>query len=361
MGLPRAVDAVVEPAASSDDSARPERILELSDRLSRVAGGKISEIAAINRHARMLSINAMIEASRAGASGRGFAVVADEMKNISLQIEQVAGAMQSEVRADLDELSRVGGAILSHLRGQRLADLSLNAIDIIDRNLYERTCDVRWWATDSAVVECAAQPARETAAHASDRLGVILSAYTVYLDLWICGLDGKVIASGRPGRYPAVSQVSVAEEPWFKAARATRTGDEFAVNDIARVGALGDAPVATYAAAIRAGGRSNGKVIGVLGAHFDWEPQARAVVEGVRLAPEERDRSRVLLLDAAHRVIAASDGRGLLEERFPLQPNGAMGSYEDGETVVGYALTPGYETYRGLGWYACIVQRLTGG
>jgi hypothetical protein len=34
-----------------------------------------------------------------------------------------------------------------------------------------------------------------------------------------------------------------------------------------------------------------------------------------------------------------------------------MGSYADGEVTVGYALTPGYETYTGLGWYGCLVQR----
>lgn len=34
------------------------------------------------------------------------------------------------------------------------------------------------------------------------------------------------------------------------------------------------------------------------------------------------------------------------------------GSYaEDGGDLVGYALTPGYETYRGLGWYGVIVQK----
>jgi hypothetical protein len=34
-----------------------------------------------------------------------------------------------------------------------------------------------------------------------------------------------------------------------------------------------------------------------------------------------------------------------------------MGSYADGDVTVGYALTPGYETYAGLGWYGCLVQR----
>lgn len=34
-----------------------------------------------------------------------------------------------------------------------MTDLALNVVDLIDRNLYERSCDVRWWATDSAVVQ----------------------------------------------------------------------------------------------------------------------------------------------------------------------------------------------------------------
>jgi hypothetical protein len=97
--------------------------------------------------------------------------------------------------------------------------------------------------------------------------------------------------------------------------------------------------------------------LGVLGVHFDWRPQAQAVVDGVRLTPEERERSRVMLLDERGRVLAASDGRGVLTETFPLDTSaGPMGSYADGEVTVGYARTPGYETYQGLGWYGCLVQ-----
>ena len=35
------------------------------------------------------------------------------------------------------------------MRSLVMDNLALNAIELIDRNLYERTCDVRWWATDS--------------------------------------------------------------------------------------------------------------------------------------------------------------------------------------------------------------------
>ncbi|WP_426030136.1 methyl-accepting chemotaxis protein [Caulobacter sp. DWP3-1-3b2] len=343
--------------SGEDASLRPERILELSERLSAVAGEKIGEIAYVNRSAKMLAINALIVAARAGEAGRGFAIVAEEFKTISTQIDVVAAALESQVRADLNELTKIGGAILGRLRGQRLADLALNAIEIIDRNLYERTCDVRWWATDSAVVDCVAAPSREASSYASQRLKVILDAYTVYLDLWVADATGKVVASGRPDRYPAAKTLSVADAAWFKDALRTQSGDDFTICDIARVRALNDAPVATYATAIRAGGQANGKVIGVLGVHFDWKPQAQAIVDGVRLTDDERARSRVMLLDQNHRVLASSDGKGVLEETFKLDTtSGDMGSYAEGARTVGYALTPGYETYRGMGWYGCLVQ-----
>jgi hypothetical protein len=342
-----------------DENPRPERILDLTARLNAVAGAKIGEIARVNRAAKMLSINAMVVAAQAGSAGKGFSIVAEEFKKIAQEIDVVAAALESEVRADLDELAVVGGAILSHLRGQRLADMALNAIEIIDRNLYERTCDVRWWATDSAVVDCLAAPGAEVAAFASQRLGVILSAYTVYLDLWICDAQGRVVSSGRPDRYPAVKGLSVGEAPWFKQAMRTASGDDFVACDIEKLPALNGAPVATYAAAIREGGRTNGRVLGVLGIHFDWAPQAQAVVDGVRLTAEEKARSRVMLLDRGGRVLAASDGHGALTEVFPVGSfNGDLGSYAKDDQTVGYAATPGYETYEGLGWFGCITQRL---
>ena len=73
--------------------------------------------------------------------------------------------------------------------------------------------------------------------------------------------------------------------------------------------------VATYCASVREGGRSNGRTLGVIAFHFDWEPQARAILEGIRINPADRERTRVLLVDANRHVIAASDRKGLLSER----------------------------------------------
>lgn len=337
----------------------PERIVALAKGVSELATRKMDEIQAVTNTTKILALNALIEAMRAGEAGRGFAVVAQEVKAISERITSIGDELRKQMAGQTDELDKLGAVLIAQLRGGRLADLALNMVDIIDRNLYERSCDVRWWATDSAVVDCAADPTPERRAYASKRLGVILSAYTVYLDLWIADAKGNVIATGRPDRYPRAVGASVANEGWFRDAMATRSGDDFAVADIAINDALDRSQVATYATAIRAGGEANGPVIGALGVFFDWASQSQAVVDSVRLTAEERAKTRCLLVDRRHRVIAASDRQGVLSETFNLRTNGEkQGNYADERgNVVGFAHTPGYETYQGLGWYGVIVQQ----
>lgn len=342
-----------------------QRVISLAEEVSRITSHHVRDIKAITTRTNTLALNARIEAARSGDAGRGFGVVAGEVKAVSMEVARITDSLEGDLAAKVDELRAEG----EKARGVRLSDLALNMIDIIDRNLYERSCDVRWWATDSAVVAaCEAVStdsdggdrvdAEAVRAHAADRLGVILDSYTVYLDLWIADTTGRVIANGRQARYPRVVGSRVDRERWFTDALRCRSGADFTVADIAECISLDGAPVATYATAIRRGGRSDGPVVGVLGIHFDWAPQARAIVQGVRLLPEEADITRCLLVDASHRVIASSDGVGLLSETVAFDTrHGATGHVvtPDG-CLLGYALTPGYETYRGLGWYGVIVQ-----
>ncbi|MGX7703448.1 methyl-accepting chemotaxis protein [Methylobacterium sp. Gmos1] len=327
--------------------------------LRQAAHDKTQRIRQITSQVKMLALNARIESSRVGEHGRGFTVVANEVGAVGEAIAGLARELEADVDGRIVGLQDQVSRLVTRAQGERLVDLALNAVELIDRNLYERTCDVRWWATDAAVVACAASPSAEAAAFAAKRLGVILSAYTVYLDLWLCDLDGRILATGRPDRFPGLRGASVAGEPWFRQAAALASGDEYTAADIRAEGRLGGAQVATYCASVRRDGEAAGRPLGVLAIHFDWAPQARAIVQGVRVAPEDRARTRVLLVDAAHRVIAASDGAGLLTERLRLDlagPESGVVPTAGGQGLVAYHRTPGYETYRGLGWYGVIVQ-----
>ncbi|GLS46493.1 methyl-accepting chemotaxis protein [Methylobacterium brachythecii] len=322
------------------------------------ASANLASIQSITQRMKLLALNALIEAAHAGEKGAGFSVVAQEVRVVSAEVERLAAALGHSLSDGVENLTQAVGRLADEARATRCVDLALNAVELIDRNLYERTCDVRWWATDAAVVDCAVQPTPEAVVYASERLGVILNAYTVYLDLWLCDLDGRVIANGRPETYPEVRGMRVGGEPWFREAMGLPNGDAFTAADVRAEPRLVGAQVATYCASVREEGRSDGRALGVLAIHFDWQPQARAIVEGIRLGAGEREGTRVMLLDARDRVIACSKGRGVLSEIYPLRTGGQpQGHYADERGhVVAFHETPGYETYRGLGWRGVIEQ-----
>jgi hypothetical protein len=122
---------------------------------------------------------------------------------------------------------------------------------------------------------------------------------------------------------------------------------------------LKGAQVATYATAVRQDGASDGKVVGVLAVFFDWAKQASTVVNSVRLTAGERERTRCMILDASGQVIASSATASRENMRFDPPPNTAdIGTYRTARgSLVGYALTPGYETYRGMGRFGVIEQQ----
>jgi len=341
-------------AASEDGSDISVLIARLTAEVDQIACEKARSIQQITNQMKMLALNALIESSRAGALGAGFAVVAQEVRSVGQRVETISRELESQLTRRTANLMQSIETMTERSRGERMVDLALNAVELIDRNLYERTCDVRWWATDSAVVNCAADPGAANVSYVAERLAVILRAYTVYLDLWLCDLDGNVLASARSDRYD-VKGANVAGTRWFSDALRLRTGDDYVAGDIERQPLLGDAPVATYCASVREGGDAHGKPLGVLAIHFDWETQARAIVEGIRV---DDDKARALLVDSKFRVIASSDGKGLLTERLPLALNdNRSGFYKDRSGLqVAFHVTPGYETYKGLGWFGVIVR-----
>ncbi|WP_300531144.1 methyl-accepting chemotaxis protein [Maricaulis sp.] len=120
-----------------------DEILEEIDEVASCIG----EIEAINRQTRLLSLNAQIEAGRAGAAGVGFQVVSMEMQSLSRRIDALSGRMRESVgkvtgsirevigsiRNEYQELSEIGAMDLSsQVDAKEQLEVLLNAL--VERN-----------------------------------------------------------------------------------------------------------------------------------------------------------------------------------------------------------------------------------
>jgi hypothetical protein len=345
-------------------SATPERISALTATLHERILGSIAEIEEINLRARVLSINAQIEAARAGEAGRSFAIVGQEMVTFSNRIQSASKSLATESESLVRELADISRHLATNVRGTRLADLALTNIDLIDRNLYERSCDCRWWATDTAMVQALENPDDQSlVAHASTRLGVILKAYTVYFDIVLADLNGTIIANGRPQDYASAGQVQ-ADAEWFRSALATRSGDEFGFQGVHASPLVNGQRVLVYSCRVGQGGSATAEPVGVLGVIFNWDSLAQRIMHETPIEPEKRAQTRVCIVDDAGNVLADSENK-ILHERLHLpeqsrlfaEPKTCVPLTVGGAScLVAHARSPGFETYR-TGWHSLIIER----
>jgi len=342
------------------------------DRISQLAGTindrlreSIADIQDVNDDIHVLSVNAKIQAARAGDSGKGFGVVADMVRGMVTRTQDITDRLQRNVESTVGELLSLNSFLGTKVRGERLSQVASTMIDIVDRNLYERSCDVRWWATEDAVVRALSQPTAENLQKASHRLGVILDSYTVYLDIVLCDLSGVVLANGRPEQYKSVGS-KVDANVWFHEARRSKNGTEFGFEGVHLSPLVNDKSVLVYSCAVRKDGESSGEQIGVLGVVFNWAGLGNVVVEHAEdtLAAETENHLHAHLFYPDGTVIASRGGRGMLQKMndrtLKLIDNRPLGTIlPDSEKaknlVAGFALSQGFETYR-TGWYAIILE-----
>jgi hypothetical protein len=351
-------------ATSVAVTATPERISELTKTLLARIRGSIKEISEINLQARVLSINAQIEAARAGESGRAFAIVAQEMATFSDRTQRAAQKLEEESEGLVLELAEISRQLATDVRGTRLCDLALTNVDLIDRNLYERSCDCRWWATDGAMVTALETRDETTAKVAAHRLGIILKAYTVYYDIVLADLNGTVIANGRPSTYSSQGSQH-AKAPWFRAALATGSGDEFGFQSVHESSLVGSHRALVYSCKVCQDGDAKSKAIGVLGVVFNWDGLAQKIVHETPVDESKRSLTRVCIVDDEGSILADSRDR-ILQEKLELPERAALFAQKKGsklttigakDVLVAHAQSPGFETYR-TGWHALIIEEL---
>lgn len=281
-------------------------------------------------------------AGQAGAGGNAFAVtLLNEVERTGEQLRQVFERAIAQLEEGALDAVFDGAGFQSEL-----------AISIVNRNLYERSNDCRWWALDARLQQALA---RGDAAAATDVLASIHALYTVYSLLLVFDTQGRVIAVSDPAQAHHVGRSLQGD--WVQGALSSRDAGQYVVSDHSPCGLYGEdgrAPCLVYAAAVPHPDAAT--PVGGIAIVFDGEPQFRAML---RAALPERVGATALLVTRAGEIVASSDARWSAGQvlPFPLPAMSGLAADQhvtgemslDGRVMAyGLAMSGGYREYRRL-------------
>lgn len=228
-------------------------------------------------------------------------------------------------------------------------------VDLLDRNLYERSDDCRWWALTPELRQALSAPVW-TDALAEEVTGIlryINSLYTVYTRLFVYDAEGRIVASTELDEThgPGIAGEQL-DALTLSRVKALRTEQDYYVTPFGPDPFYGGQSTYTYHAAVRDPLRPD-RVVGGVGIVFNSAPEFTAML---RSGVGERPGMQALFVDRAGKVIASTDPAMPVGSQLALQaevqqlPSGRSlskvvergGNY----TIMGSAASQGYREFK---------------
>ena len=224
------------------------------------------------------------------------------------------------------------------------------AIDILVRNLFERTADVGFIATDAPLVGYVLAPEAGAADGLRERLRAYRAKYTVYEDILVLDARAQVLLALKPR-----AEGRTAQPPWWAQAMAAQGYvEQYGSSELF----AGQGPVLLYAHRILA---PDGQVCGAVVLKFDLQSELASIFSALG-----SHDALLLLLDGHGRVVASSaPTRVPVREQLPLGAADAAESaqaaslrYQAVDYLYAHCATRGYQGYDGPGWTAAALVSL---
>ncbi|RJX30366.1 MAG: chemotaxis protein CheW [Oxalobacter sp.] len=208
-------------------------------------------------------------------------------------------------------------------------------VDLLDRNLYERANDCRWWALTPALRALLASDNRNNGAvdEASAILSYINQLYTVYTRLFIYDRSGRIIASTHPASRQDMSDThalmlgkghqvgasivgSNIDESTLQSVLALRTEQDYYVTPFATNTLYEGRHTYVYHAAIRH--PDSASVVGGIGIVFDAEPEFEAMLRG---GLGDRSGVNAFFIDRGGSIISSTDPSRTVGSKLEIDPD----------------------------------------
>ena len=240
------------------------------------------------------------------------------------------------------------GTIISSSLGD-VRFLSSLCIDIMDRNLYERANDCRWWALNLTFKKTLAQNilTDEDKKKLTAILEYINSLYTVYDNLFIYDRTGRIVAVSN-GRYMD-NLDEVLHDRYVMNTLANGKEQDYFVSSFKASKQYKNRHTYIFSASIIYGGVT----VGGIGIVFDGELQFQAMLEE---ALKTKENSFALFVDKKSNIIASThpslkmgskwefmQGRGI---DFTEESSATLLSYDSAYYAMGYSRSKGYREYK---------------
>lgn len=235
------------------------------------------------------------------------------------------------------------------------------AIDIMDRNLYERANDCRWWALTSVFKEILSskEPSSEDYEKISQILDYINSLYTVYTSLFVFDKNCKIVAVSKEHDRNLLGKTL--SEEFAKQTLNIKDSQKYMVSPFAKSHIYSDKETYIYTASILST-QTAGEVVGGIGIVFDSKPQFEAMLKDAIPLDEKgeptsgsfgvyADRSKKII-SCTNDDICTKSFNSMPDEYFCMQ-NGLSKSgvveFDGTYYAVGARASSGYREYKGEG------------
>jgi chemotaxis signal transduction protein len=226
-------------------------------------------------------------------------------------------------------------------------------VDLLDRNLYERSDDCRWWAlTPELRVAFASQVIDDTTvSRITNILEYINELYTVYTRIFVYDKTGRIVAStGQKEADDSIIGTKI-DETTLTQVMSLRTEQQYYVSPFVPDALYVNAPTYIYHAAIMA--PDSDTVVGGIGIVFDAAPEFLAMLQG---GIAEKESIKALYIDRQGQIISSTDpsrpvGTVLdIDADLLALPNGKSASrivIHDGHySILGCSVSNGYREFK---------------
>lgn len=319
------------------------------------AGMLCEELRAIETQASQINkaLRRVVWSGQVMSSGKGAELA--KLKAVLQQVSETGERMRSVFSRAMQDLSHT--VVSSSLHDLQFASHLM--IDIMDRNLYERANDCRWWALSSEIREILGEGEVDQAG--AQRIAAILDyingLYTVYASLYVHDRHGRILAASDLHKTGLAVVGDRLDGRLLSHVGALHSTQDYCVSPFAPSPMYGGRPTYVYQAAIRHP-HDEAAVVGGIGVVFDSETEFLNMLKGALPA---RAGVWAVFCDKAGHVIASTHPDIQAGQTVPLDVDMLDLTQGAGTSrvaqifgqphLVGVTMSSGYREYKNSGDY----------